>query len=160
MNSTVITGGRIIDPSNGFDKVADLLIQNGQVADIGDRNQFRLEGNTKIIDANDCVVTPGLIDFHVHAYEHVTPLGINIDERCLSRGVTTAVDAGSAGRLMVWVKLTPFESFILYFRFSTSTSSQAHMALRTSPVYSSCMYAFCAERRMYVCWLLNVPATC
>lgn len=53
--------------------------------------------NGKVFDASGCYVVPGLIDCHVHAYQYVTPLGIDVDEFCLRRGVTTAVDAGSAG---------------------------------------------------------------
>ena len=37
------------------------------------------------------------MDIHCHLYEHATPLGVNPDITCLMRGVTTAVDAGSAG---------------------------------------------------------------
>lgn len=48
-------------------------------------------------DAHGCYVTGGLIDCHVHAYQYATPLGIDVDELCLSRGVTSVVDAGSAG---------------------------------------------------------------
>ena len=39
----------------------------------------------------------GLIDVHVHVFEGVGPTGVNADQYCLGRGVTTAVDAGSAG---------------------------------------------------------------
>eukprot|EP00106_Octopus_bimaculoides_P023174 XP_014790616.1 PREDICTED: deacetylase EF_0837-like [Octopus bimaculoides] len=53
--------------------------------------------NGKVFDASGCYVVPGLIDCHVHAYQYATPLGIDVDEFCLRRGVTTAVDAGSAG---------------------------------------------------------------
>jgi len=42
-------------------------------------------------------VTPGLIDLHTHVYAGVAPLGVEADPHCLARGVTTAVDAGSAG---------------------------------------------------------------
>jgi dihydroorotase len=42
-------------------------------------------------------VTPGLIDVHVHVFEGVGPTGLNADQYCLGRGVTTAVDAGSTG---------------------------------------------------------------
>ncbi|KAK7093998.1 deacetylase Oant_2987-like [Littorina saxatilis] len=99
MADLVITGARIIDPANGLDTSADLYIQDGRIVHIGNGGGFPPGGAEvgRIIDAKECVVTPGLIDFHVHAYEHVTPLGINLDGRCLSRGVTTAVDAGSAG---------------------------------------------------------------
>jgi dihydroorotase len=42
-------------------------------------------------------VLPGLIDLHVHVYPGVSHYGIEPDETCLHRGVTTAVDTGSAG---------------------------------------------------------------
>ena len=42
-------------------------------------------------------MTPGLIDLHTHLYPGVTHYGIEPDTHCLGRGVTTAVDAGSAG---------------------------------------------------------------
>ena len=43
------------------------------------------------------VVTPGLVDVHGHFYQYCTPLGEPADDVCIGRGVTTAVDAGSAG---------------------------------------------------------------
>ena len=50
-----------------------------------------------MISAKGKIVTPGLIDVHVHIFEGVGPTGVNADQYCLGRGVTTAVDAGSAG---------------------------------------------------------------
>lgn len=106
MEDLVITGGRIIDPANGLDTQGDLYIQDGRIAHVDNHGGVQLGGADggarRIIDANECLVTPGLIDCHVHAYEHVTPLGLNLDGRCLSRGVTTAVDAGSAGKLCMY----------------------------------------------------------
>lgn len=56
------------------------------------------ERNAKrVVDARDLIVTPGLIDFHVHVYEGVSHYGVDVDATCLERGVTTVVDAGSAG---------------------------------------------------------------
>jgi dihydroorotase len=49
------------------------------------------------IDAAGQLVTPGLIDLHVHVYEGVSHYGIAPDPTCLARGATTVVDAGSAG---------------------------------------------------------------
>jgi dihydroorotase len=50
----------------------------------------------KIVSAKDRIVTPGFIDVHTHCFEGVS-FGINADRYCLARGVTTVVDAGSAG---------------------------------------------------------------
>ena len=50
-----------------------------------------------VVDATGLIVTPGLVDLHTHVYWGVAPLGVEPDPNCLARGVTTAVDAGSAG---------------------------------------------------------------
>lgn len=50
-----------------------------------------------VIDARGMIVTPGLIDIHVHVYDGVAPLGIPADPNCIAKGVTTVVDAGSSG---------------------------------------------------------------
>lgn len=107
MADLVITGGRLIDPASGLDTPCTLLIQDGRIAHIGNQHggggasEGGAGGSPTKVDANGCLVTPGLIDCHVHAYEHATPLGLSLDGRCLSRGVTTAVDAGSAGHSTV-----------------------------------------------------------
>ena len=43
------------------------------------------------------LLTPGWIDLHVHLYDGVSHYGIPADPNCIDNGVTTAVDAGSAG---------------------------------------------------------------
>ncbi len=62
----LIRGGRVIDPSRGFDETADVLLHGGTVAEIG-----RIDPPTdaRVIDAEGCLVTPGLIDIHVHLRE-------------------------------------------------------------------------------------------
>jgi dihydroorotase len=49
------------------------------------------------VDARGKIVTPGLVDIHVHVYDGVAPLGIPADPNCIAKGATTVVDAGSAG---------------------------------------------------------------
>ncbi|MBF0282689.1 MAG: dihydroorotase [Zetaproteobacteria bacterium] len=65
MSDTVIRNGRIIDPANGIDTLADLWIDDGKVAGIG---QFTGDA-THEIDATGQIVCPGLIDMHVHLRE-------------------------------------------------------------------------------------------
>lgn len=104
MADFVIRNGRVIDPHNGIDEITDIVIENGRIARIGKLqgifpSSTIAESSTEVpsLNASGCIVTPGLIDCHVHAYEHCTPLGINVDRTCLARGVTSVVDAGSAG---------------------------------------------------------------
>ena len=90
----IIRNGRVIDPAYGMDKPADIGIKGGKIS----RVTSHLEGmGREEFDASGCIVMPGLIDSHVHVYQHATPLGVNVDETCLARGVTTVIDAGSAG---------------------------------------------------------------
>ena len=70
-------------------------ITDGRIAAI--QPKLPQENAKKILDVRGCYVTPGLIDFHVHSYWGVNPYGFNADSICLASGVTTAMDAGSAG---------------------------------------------------------------
>ena len=62
----LIKGGRIIDPANGMDEVADLLIADGKIKDVG---KYISSDGAEVIDASGKIVTPGLIDMHVHLRE-------------------------------------------------------------------------------------------
>ncbi|WP_421101255.1 amidohydrolase/deacetylase family metallohydrolase, partial [Sporosarcina psychrophila] len=55
--------------------------------------------NVTYIDAEGCYVSPGFIDMHVHIFTGHTELGIDADQVGIAQGVTTVVDAGSAGYL-------------------------------------------------------------
>jgi dihydroorotase len=68
MSSLLITGGRVIDPANNFDAVADVLVENGKISAIGP-NASKAAKNVERFDAKGCVVCPGLIDIHAHLRE-------------------------------------------------------------------------------------------
>jgi dihydroorotase len=63
----LIRGGRVIDPSQGHDGVADVLIADGRIADVG-RGLGAPDG-AELMDGKGMVVAPGLIDLHVHLRE-------------------------------------------------------------------------------------------
>jgi dihydroorotase len=63
----VLRGGRVIDPSRGFDDVADVVITDGCIAGVG-RNQGVPDG-ADVRDAGGLVVAPGLVDVHTHLRE-------------------------------------------------------------------------------------------
>lgn len=90
----LIKNGRVIDPVNGIDEILDVAIKDGKIFDV--RKNLLLDSKSHY-DASGLIVTPGLIDAHVHCYQYATPLGVNPDDTCLARGVTTVVDAGSSG---------------------------------------------------------------
>lgn len=63
----LIKGGRLIDPRENIDTVANLLIENGHVHSIG--NHLNTPATIPTIDATGKVVAPGLVDAHVHLRE-------------------------------------------------------------------------------------------
>ena len=67
MAGLLLQGGRVIDPASGFDATADVLITDGIIAAIG--RVTPPQGGVQCIDAEGCVVAPGLIDLHVHFRE-------------------------------------------------------------------------------------------
>lgn len=90
----LIRNGRIIDPVRGADIYEDIYIDNGRIIKCQGRQGVEAE---LVIDAEGCFVLPGLIDFHTHLFNGGSDLGIIPDGVMLPNGVTTAVDAGSAG---------------------------------------------------------------
>ena len=92
MIDLVLKGGRVVDPSQGIDKVTDIAFAGGKVAAIGDN----LSGKDSRSVAGK-IVTPGLIDLHTHVYWGGTSLGVDAELLARTGGVTTSIDAGSAG---------------------------------------------------------------
>jgi dihydroorotase len=91
----LLRGGRVIDPANGHDAVADVAIRNGRVVAVGAAAQgFTAK---RQIDVRGAIVTPGFIDMHVHVYEWVTNFGVPADAVGIQSGATTIVDQGSSG---------------------------------------------------------------
>ena len=89
MNDTkkiLIKGGRVIDPANGFDEAADVLIVDGVIEFVGTVEE---ETGVRIIDASNCIVSPGLIDLHVHFREPGDE-----EEETIASGSAAAVAGG------------------------------------------------------------------
>lgn len=62
----LLKGGRVINPAEKFDKIADVLVEDGKIKEIGEN--LAADG-AEVYDATGKVVTPGLIDLHVHFRE-------------------------------------------------------------------------------------------
>ena len=91
----ILRRGHVIDPSQKLDAVTDLAFSGGKVAQIGPG--LKADAETDVHDLSGFIVTPGLIDLHTHVYWGGTSLGIDTEDFCRRSGVTTTVDADSAG---------------------------------------------------------------
>jgi dihydroorotase len=86
----IIRGGRVVDPAQRIDRVADVAIRSGKIAAI--RPDIDPTAATRVLIAPGMLVMPGLIDIHSHvADKELTPA------QCLATGVTSLVDGGSRG---------------------------------------------------------------
>jgi dihydroorotase len=84
-NELLIRNGHVIDPANAVDKVCDVLIVDGTFAEVGNvKKDARV-----VIDAKGKLVTPGLIDIHVHFREPGDE-----EEETIASGSAAAVAAG------------------------------------------------------------------
>src|SRR5213080_1545462 len=104
----LLKGGHVIDPANHVDAVMDVAVAKGKIAAVEKDIPAGQAG--KVVDTSGLYVTPGLIDIHYHighggapldwftpeGHVHLEPLGIPADW-ALTSGVTTIVDAGTAG---------------------------------------------------------------
>jgi dihydroorotase len=102
----LIVRGEVIDPAQGVRGRRDVGIRDGIIAAV----EPSLEGQParEVLIAGEAFVTPGFIDIHAHIYAGVCSWGTPADPPCLSSGVTTVVDAGSAG----WTMLQGFRWYI------------------------------------------------
>ena len=93
----LLKGGHVIDPKNHIDRVMDVAIDRGKVARVAAAIPSSEAAST--VDVAGFYVTPGLIDIHVHVYLWREPGGeaVQPDAFSFRSGVTTMVDAGSAG---------------------------------------------------------------
>ncbi len=95
MSRTILHGGRVLDPGAGLDGAFDLLVENGRIAAISAPGEIPTAADDREVDVTGLLVTPGLIDLHGHWYDG-SPYGLDPVAN-LRGGVTTAVDAGTAG---------------------------------------------------------------
>jgi dihydroorotase len=89
VSAIVILGGRVVDPASGLDQTADVLISDGVVARIGRIGASR---DAQTLDAEGCLVAPGLIDIHVHFREPDPD-----HQESIATGAAAAVAGGFTG---------------------------------------------------------------
>ncbi|HEV8634228.1 MAG TPA: amidohydrolase/deacetylase family metallohydrolase [Chloroflexota bacterium] len=91
----VLVGGTVVDPDGDATYRADVGVADGKIAAV-ERQPGKLRG-TRSVDCSGRLVTPGLVDSHVHVYNHVSPGSLDPDDVGVRQGVCAVVDAGSFG---------------------------------------------------------------
>ncbi|MBZ9799479.1 amidohydrolase/deacetylase family metallohydrolase [Mesorhizobium sp. ES1-4] len=92
----LIKGARPVAFGDRFGPAIDVLVdKDGRIAEIGSR--IAVGHNVKVVEANGAFLSPGWTDLHVHVWYGGTDISIRPQQCGAARGVTSMVDAGSAG---------------------------------------------------------------
>ena len=104
VHAIIIKGGHVIDPKNNVNEVMDVAIDKaGKIAAVS--KNIDPKSAVRVVDARGLMVTPGIIDMHTHNFAGTEPdkylrnsyYANQPDGFTFRVGVTTVVDAGSAG---------------------------------------------------------------
>jgi len=95
MPDLLLVGGTVVDPTQGLHGPNDIAVTDGKIERIAP--QLPRDSAPRVLDVGGKVVTPGLIDLHTHVFDGVSSNGVHPDLAGVRAGVTTIVDAGSAG---------------------------------------------------------------
>ncbi|HIN05418.1 MAG TPA: amidohydrolase/deacetylase family metallohydrolase [Dehalococcoidia bacterium] len=95
MYDLIIKGGTVVDPSQNIHGLNDVAVEDGKIARIAP--DIPSAEAKRTVEVKGKVVIPGLIDLHTHVYAGVNATGVDPDIGGVRSGVTTMVDAGSAG---------------------------------------------------------------
>ena len=92
----ILVGGRVVDPASGTDAALDIATGGGRIVAVGPDLGAAHPG-ARVVDVSGCVVTPGLIDLHVHVIPGLGNFCVEPDDAGVHRGVPIVVDGGTSG---------------------------------------------------------------
>jgi dihydroorotase len=99
MHDLLVRGGRVIDPAQGIDRNLDIAIDGDKITTL--EANIPVHRGRRVIDVSGHLVTPGLIDLHCHVCAGIHKDSADPDSAGVKQGVTTVVDAGSAGQAIL-----------------------------------------------------------
>lgn len=126
MSNYLLRNGRVVDPANTRDEVCDVLVADGVIAAVG-HNLTVPEGTVVLDVPAGCVVTPGLIDMHVHLREPGQE-----HKETVQSGVTSAV-AGGFTAVACMPNTTPVNDSAAVTRYILDKAAEAGLA-RVYPI--------------------------
>jgi dihydroorotase len=138
LSDFIFRRGRVMYPAGGRDGIFDIRVRRGKLDAIG--VDLAPDGAT-VIDVKDHLVTPGLIDVHLHLMKGLGAFGVDPDIFGVGSGVTTVVDAGSAGHTLLNV-------FRNYVTASAKTRVLNYINLSTLGGVSGPGYSILADPRL------------
>ncbi|HEY5040359.1 MAG TPA: amidohydrolase family protein [bacterium] len=144
MKSILIQGGHVIDPANQLDGEADVFLKDGKVEKVGKGLKVKAD---QVIDAKGKIVTPGLIDIHVHFREP----GFEYKET-IATGTHSAVAGGvtSVACMPNTMEASP----------SCMTPSQERwLSSQWSMTVRSSILAYSMTRRMSSAFMMGAPSS-
>ena len=105
----LLKGGHVIDPAKGTDHAANVRIRDGKIEAVGP--SLKEATGDVVLDVRGAYVTPGIIDMHAHVFSTHRRSDLSLDPHVntFSSGVTTVVDAGTAG----WRDFTEFRTAVI-----------------------------------------------
>ncbi|MBA2565218.1 MAG: dihydroorotase [Gemmatimonadetes bacterium] len=118
----LLKGGRIVDPRAGIDARLDLRLEDGCVAEVGERLAAR--EHARVIDCSGKVVVPGLIDAHVHLREPGRE-----DEETIESGSLAALAGGFTSVLAMpnTDPVTDSQAAVGFIRAQAARAGHAHV---------------------------------
>jgi dihydroorotase len=105
----LLKGGHVIDPANGIDRRADVRLSEGQVEAV--THDMPSSSGETVLDVAGYYVVPGIIDMRAHVFSTHRRSRLSLDPHVntFSSGVTTVVDAGTAG----WQDFAEFRTEVI-----------------------------------------------
>ncbi|MFT3855442.1 MAG: amidohydrolase/deacetylase family metallohydrolase [Ilumatobacteraceae bacterium] len=97
--AVLLRGGRVVDPASSFDAIADVLCDGGVIRAVGPDLAATgvVPAGADVVPCEGLLVTPGLIDLHVHVMPGLGDFCVRADDVGVGMGVPVLVDGGTSG---------------------------------------------------------------